>query len=262
MANIELAYNLDTRTWTNPSGTTGTSWLPELTFGEAPTLAITLGGSLPQRMGDAVSWSVAIAKDWLKSTVPMCRTTEGVSVAGGVAVCPIDTATERYLAVVDGVAGGVSCWMQITGYDGTRTPVVEITLPVVCAPALDPVGAGTIPPIKTTELSADQIQAMIDNSIASAIGITSQPVLAYGGEVAQGKVYEIDLTEDTALNVATAQGYCESVVFVRTRGFALTQGTGIDRWSLDTAENMLYRVLVNWTPFGVIVESTGEWIDA
>ena len=113
MTAISLAYNLTTRTWTNPSGVAGTDYLPPLDFGTAPTWAITATGPLPDGFADAVSWSLAVARDWLSTTTPMCRTSEGVEVEqaeGGISiVAPIDTRTERFLRVVDGLGDGIPC---------------------------------------------------------------------------------------------------------------------------------------------------------
>ena len=262
MATITLTYNLDTKCWTSPSGTTGTSYIPSLTFGEKPTLSITLDGNLPQGVSSAVSWSCAIAKDWLKSTIPMARTTENITVSDNIWTLPIDTATERFLAVVDGVGQGVACWLQITGYDTTHTPCVEITLPILCHPALDPAGAGTIPPIKTSDLTSEQIQAMINASIASAVGLSCTPYTALSGTsgtVEPGKIYTLTLEDDFTLTSASTNNYGEAVIFVTPNGHSIT----MPRTEWPTMSNgMRYRILISWTPFGALAESTGEWVNA
>lgn len=262
MAFVEHEYNLDTKTWTNPSGAKGTSYLPSLTFGEKPTLLIILDGTLPHGEGYAVSWSAAIAKDWLKATVPMCRTTEDVRVSGALATVPIDTATERFLNVVDGVAGGVQCWLQITGYDSNHTPCCEITMPILCSPALDPVGAGTIPPISVSEISAEQIQAMIDASIATAQGVGINDIISASGNslvIQAGKIYDVSPSGDftfTAESIGNGK-YAESVVFLTVNGNETTFD-GID-FSGDVSGDGRYRILVSWTPSGKLAEITGKW---
>ena len=265
MAVIAYTYNLDSKTWTNPGGAPGTSFLPSLTFGEKPTLEITLSGTLPQGLTSVTSWSCAIAKDWLKSTSPMARTTEDIEVSDNVFYIPLDTCTDRFLAVVDGQGNGVPCWMQITGYDASHTPTVEITLPLLCNPALDPAGAGTIPPIRTTELSADQIQAMIDKSIASAIAAAqadaTTPFTALSGTsgaVSPGGIYTLAMTEDFTLSAATETDYGEAVVFAAPGEYTFSVADGITL-DADMSSGNRYRLLVSWTPWGVHVEQTAEW---
>ena len=260
MATISYTYNLDSKTWTSPSGTAGTNFLPSLTFGEKPTLEITLSGTLPQGITSVTSWSCAIAKDWLKSTSPMARTTEDITYDDGVFTLPIDTCTDRFLAVVDGQGNGVPCWMQITGYDETHTPTVEITLPLLCNPALDPVGAGTIPPIQVTELSKAQVQTMIDVSIEAAENEGTTGYTAYNRAIEPGKVYNITLDADLTINAATTvEGYGESVLFVAVGSHEINQGEGIAQWDVDTEENTAVRLLASWSPIGVIIEQTGAW---
>lgn len=169
MTAISYTYNLATGTWTTPSGTAGTDWLPSLDFGTQPTWAITATGSLPPGFSDAQTWSLAVARDWLSSTTPMCRTSEGVEVSqtsGGISItAPLDTLTERFLRVVDGVGEGVRCWMQVVGMDSSGTPCCMVTLPLLCRPALDPHGpAGPLPPIPTTNMTEAEVEAIAEDA--------------------------------------------------------------------------------------------------
>lgn len=164
---MNLTYNLASGTWLTPSGTSGTDWTPELNFGEAPELSITVQG-LPQGIGNATAWQVAVAKDWQSTTSPMCRTTDDitctVSDSEAVFSFAVDTATERFLKVVDGKGDGVGCSMQIVGIsDGT--PCCFVTMPWLCRPALDPHGsAGPLPPIPTTNMTEAEVEAIAEQA--------------------------------------------------------------------------------------------------
>lgn len=174
MTAISYTYNLATGTWTTPSGTAGTDWLPSLDFGTQPTWAITATGSLPPGFSSASTWCLAVARDWLSATTPMCRTSDGVEVAqtsGGIAItAPLDTLTERFLRVVDGVGEGVRCWMQVVGMDSSGTPCCMVTLPLLCRPALDPHGpAGPLPPIPTTNMTEAEVEAIAEDAAEAAV---------------------------------------------------------------------------------------------
>ena len=174
MTAIAYTYNLATSTWTTPSGTAGTDWLPSLDFGTQPTWTITATGSLPPGFADAQTWSLAVARDWLSATTPMCRTSDGVQVSqtsGGISItAPIDTLTERFLRVVDGVGEGVRCWMQVVGMDASGTPCCMVTLPLLCRPALDPHGsAGPLPPIPTTNMTEAEVEAIAEDAAEAAV---------------------------------------------------------------------------------------------
>lgn len=175
MSTSTLQYDLSTRTWTSPSGVAGTDWLPPLVFGASPTWDVQCTGPLPPGYADAQTWSLAVARDWLSATTPMCRTSEGVAVtqtAGGLAItAPIDTATERFLRVVDGLGDGLRCWMQVVGADASGAPCCHITLPLLCLPALDPHGtAGPLPPIPTTPLTEDEVENIAEQAAQEALG--------------------------------------------------------------------------------------------
>lgn len=164
---INFTYNLASGTWLTPTGTAGTDWTPDLNFGEAPELTITVQG-LPLGIALATAWQVAVAKDWQSSTSPMCRTTEDITctIEGNNATFTfiVDTATERFLKVVDGKGDGVDCSMQIVGIsDGT--PCCFVTLPWLCRPALDPHGsAGPLPPIPTTNMTEAEVEAIAEQA--------------------------------------------------------------------------------------------------
>ena len=164
---MNLTYNLASGTWLTPTGTAGTDWTPELNFGEAPDLTITIQG-LPQGIALATAWQVAVAKDWQSTTSPMCRTTDGITCTIGddtaVFSFAVDTATERFLRVVDGKGEGVYCSMQIVGIsDGT--PCCFVTMPWLCRPALDPHGsAGPLPPIPTTNMTEAEVEAIAEQA--------------------------------------------------------------------------------------------------
>lgn len=266
MTAISYTYNLATGTWTTPSGTAGTDWLPSLDFGTQPTWTITATGSLPPGFADAASWSLAVARDWLSATTPMCRTSDGVEVSevsGGISVtAPLDTLTERFLRVVDGVGEGVRCWMQVVGVDASGTPCCMVTLPLLCRPALDPHGsAGPLPPLPASPLTEADIQGMIATAIAGAQGIATQPYVLLSGAsdtVEPGKVYTLAMAEDFTLSASAETGYGESVLFVTPGDNTFSVAAGI---TLDAEmwPGMRYRLLVSWTPYGVMVEQTGEW---
>jgi len=182
MTAIAYTYNLATGTWTTPSGTAGTDWLPSLDFGTQPTWTITATGSLPPGFADASTWSLAVARDWLSATTPMCRTSEGVEVSqtsGGISITtPLDTLTERFLRVVDGVGEGVRCWMQVVGMDSSGTPCCMVTLPLLCRPALDPHGpAGPLPPIPTTNMSKAEVEAIAEQAAEDVAEQAAQEVV-------------------------------------------------------------------------------------
>ena len=176
---MNLTYNLASGTWLTPTGTAGTDWTPELNFGEAPDLTITIQG-LPQGIALATAWQVAVAKDWQSTTSPMCRTTDGITCTIGddtaVFSFAVDTATERFLRVVDGKGEGVYCSMQIVGIsDGT--PCCFVTMPWLCRPALDPHGsAGPLPPIPTTNMTEAEVEAIAEQAaedIAESASLTT-----------------------------------------------------------------------------------------
>ena len=271
MSTTTLQYDLSTRTWTSPSGVAGTDWLPPLVFGASPTWDVQCTGPLPPGYADAQTWSLAVARDWLSSTQPMCRTSEGVAVAqtaGGLAItAPIDTATDRFLRVVDGLGDGLRCWMQVVGADASGAPCCHITLPLLCLPALDPHGAGgPLPPLPASPLTEADIQGMIDRAIAGAQGISSQAVAALSGAsgtVEPGKCYSLDMSEDFELSVTALEAglFGEALLFVRpnTHVFSVAAGIELDA---DMTNGSGYRLLVSWTPYGVKVEQSGEWIVA
>ena len=266
MTAIAYTYNLDTGTWTTPSGTAGTDWLPSLDFGTQPTWTITATGSLPPGCADAQTWTLAVARDWLSATTPMCRTSDGVEVSetsGGISViAPLDTLTERFLRVVDGVGDGVRCWMQVVGMDSSGTPCCMVTLPLLCRPALDPHGpAGPLPPIPTTPLTPAQIEGMIAQAIAEAEAVGTKPYTALSGAsgtVEPGQCYFLTMTGDFTLAASAETDYGESVLFVTPGSYAFSVASGITLDAeMSTGNN--YRMLVSWTPFGVHVEQTAEW---
>ena len=280
MTAISYTYNLATGTWTTPSGTAGTDWLPSLDFGTQPTWTITATGSLPPGFADAQTWSLAVARDWLSATTPMCRTSDGVQVSqtsGGISItAPLDTLTERFLRVVDGVGEGVRCWMQVVGLDASGTPCCMITLPLLCRPALDPHGpAGPLPPIPTTPLTPAQIEAMIATdideavppmiaqAIAEAEAVGTKPytrLSGASGTVEPGKVYTLAMAEDFTLSASEETAYGEAVMFVTPGSYAFSVASGITLDAEMTSGNN-YRLLVSWTPYGVMVEQTAEWED-
>ena len=263
---ITLRYDLATGTWQNAEGKTGTDWRPSLTFGEKPQYQITVDG-LPTGIAGASKWQVAVARDWQSTTSPMCRTTEGVTCAISETTATfsfgIDTATDRFLRVVDGHGEGVPCSMQIVGLDGDSTPCCFVTMPLDCRPALDPVGAGVLPPITVSTLTVAEIEGMIDDAIQSAQGIVRQNVVTLAGAsgtVEPGKVYSIDMTEDFELSaVSLGSDYGECVVFVKPNEFVFSVAEGME---LDAEMDTIhaYRLLVSWTPLGILCEQTGQWL--
>ncbi|MBO4619689.1 MAG: hypothetical protein J5654_06225 [Victivallales bacterium] len=278
MTAISLTYNLATRTWTNPSGTAGTDWLPSLDFGTAPTWEITATGQVPPGFADAQTWTLAVARDWLSTTLPMCRTTDGVDVSqtqGGISIiAPIDTGTERFLRVVDGLGEGMPCWLQVVGMDASGTPCCMITLPVLCRPAIDPHGpGGPLPPIPATELTRAQVKAlvssgisaevphMIARAIAAAQADATTPFAALSGTsgtVSPGGIYTLAMTEDFTLAASQETDYGEAVVFVAPGEYTFSVAEGITL-DAEMSSGNRYRLLVSWTPYGVHVEQTAEW---
>ena len=239
-------------------------------------MTITIQG-LPQGISLATAWQVAVAKDWQSTTSPMCRTTDGITcmVSDDTAVFSfaVNTATERFLRVVDGKGEGVLCSMQIVGIsDGT--PCCFVTMPWVCRPALDPHGsAGPLPPIPTTPLTSAQIEAMIATDIdedvppmiaqaiaeAEAVGTKPYTTLSgASGTVEPGKVYTLAMTRDFTLNASAETEYGESVLFVAPGAYAFSVASGITL-DADMSSGNRYRLLVSWTPYGVHVEQTAEW---
>ena len=262
---ITLTFDLNSGTWLNPDGVSGTDWQPSLTYGENQTFSLTVNG-LPTGITDAQSWQVAIAKDWQSSTGPMARQTEGVicSIDDDLAVFrfEIDTMIDRFLKVVDGHGEGVSCYMQIVGLDGDR-PCCFVTMPIVCRPALDPQGAGTLTPVVVSVLTEAQIEGMIDTAISEAqsVGTTTVITLDGGsGTVEPGKCYSIDMQNDFLLD-ATAYlsgTYGESVAFVRPNGFDFSVSQAIDLQG-DIETDKINRLLLSWTPYGIKAEITATW---
>lgn len=219
MTAISYTYNLATGTWTTPSGMAGTDWLPSLDFGTRPTWTITATGSLPPGFSDARTWSLAVARDWLSATTPMCRTSDGVEVSetsGGIAItAPLDTITERFLRVVDGVGEGVRCWMQVVGMDSSGTPCCMVTLPLLCRPALDPHGsAGPLPPIPTTNMTEAEVEAIAEQAAEDIAEQAAQEAVQealddYYDKTATDDLLDgkIDISEKGAANgVATLDG--------------------------------------------------------
>lgn len=263
---ITLRYDLATSTWQNAEGKTGTDWRPSLTFGEKPQYQITVDG-LPTGIAGASKWQVAVAKDWQSTTSPMCRTVDNVACAVSETTATfsfgLDTTTDRFLRVVDGHGEGVDCSMQIVGFDGDSTPCCFVTMPLDCRPALDPVGAGVLPPITVSTLTVAEIEGMIDDAIQSAQGIVRQNVVTLAGAsgtVELGKVYSIDMTEDFELSaVDIGSDYGECVVFVKPNEFVFSVAEGMEL-DAEMGNFSTYRLLVSWTPLGVKCEQTGAWI--
>lgn len=263
---INLQFDLASNTWINAEGKTGTDWMPSLTFGEKPTYQVTVSG-LPSGIADAESWQVAVAKDWQSTTSPMCRTVDNVACAVSTDTATfdytLDTATDRFLRVVDGHGEGVACSVQIVGLDGDNVPCCFVTMPLDCRPALDPVGTGVLPPITVSTLTVAEIEGMIDDAIQSAQGIVKQSVVTLAGAsgtVEPGKVYSIDMSEDFELSaVSLGSDYGECVVFVKPNEFVFSVAEGME---LDAEMDTLhaYRLLVSWTPYGIFCEQTGEWL--
>ena len=187
-----LQYDLSTGTWTNPSGVSGTDWLPDIVFGTAPTWQISVSGPVPPGLADAVSFRAAVARDWLAGTLPMSRAMEGVEVSEGagalVATVPIDTRTERFLRVVDGHGCGVRCWLQVAGLDASGILCWLLTAPVLARPALDPEGSGSIPPIDmlpvTTAVQAAQSAATDATASAASAAQSAQSAQGSAGSAA------------------------------------------------------------------------------
>ena len=258
MTTRSLIYNIATHAWDGDT--------PALVFGTAPNFSIAIVGAV-EGIEDATRWQLAVARDWLATTRPMARTTEGVTVEqtsdGATVAAKIETATDRFLRVVDGRGEGVKCVLQVAGFDTDGVPVCHITMPIVCKPALDPEGAGTVPPIEVAEVPVEVVQDMIATAIRQAQGIVRQPIVTLAGAsgtVEPGEVYSIDMTEDFELSaVDIGSDYGEAVVFVKPNEyvFSVAEGMELDA-EMDTIHS--YRLLVSWTPVGILCEQTGQWL--
>ena len=102
--------------------------------------------------------------------------------------------------------------------------------------------------------------------IAGAQGISSQAITALSGAsgtVEPGKCYSLDMSEDFELSAAALEAglFGEALLFVRpnTHVFSVAAGIELDA---DMTNGSGYRLLVSWTPYGVKVEQSGEWIVA
>lgn len=52
--------------------------------------------------------------------------------------------------------------------------------------------------------------------------------------------------------------YGEALVFIDLNGYTLT-ASGMT-FTDELTDGMKYRLLVSWTPYGVMLEKTGEWV--
>jgi hypothetical protein len=216
-----LQYDLSTGTWTNPSGVSGTDWLPDIVFGAAPTWQISVSGPVPPGLADAVSFRAAVARDWLAGTLPMSRAMEGVEVSEGAdalaATVPIDTRTERFLRVVDGHGCGVRCWLQVAGLDASGILCWLLTAPVLARPALDPEGSGSIPPIDmlpvTTAVQAAQSAATDAAAAAASAAQSAQSAQGFAGSAAAAATdatASATLAQEAQTAAETAQAAAET----------------------------------------------------
>lgn len=78
------------------------------------------------------------------------------------------------------------------------------------------------------------------------------------GEVEPGKVYSLEMTANFILSASTETDYGEAVMFVEPGSYTFSVAPGITLSATMSSGNR-YRLLVSWTPYGVMVEQTAEW---
>lgn len=78
------------------------------------------------------------------------------------------------------------------------------------------------------------------------------------GTVSPARAYSLSMADDFVLSASSETGYGESVLFVTPGSHTFSVSSGITLSATMTAGHR-YRLLVSWTPFGVLVEQTAEW---
>ena len=78
------------------------------------------------------------------------------------------------------------------------------------------------------------------------------------GTVSPARAYSLSMSDDFVLSASSETGYGESVLFVTPGSHTFSVSSGITLSATMTAGHR-YRLLVSWTPFGVLVEQTAEW---
>lgn len=134
---------------------------PLLFFGERPMWELHFFQGEPGAAGTAadlsgvVSLRAAVDTDWNGSTVPMCRTVDGIDksrAAEGVIGVPLDANTARYLEKLDNKKS-VDAVFELRGFDDTGAAVLIVQIDITCRGAVDPEG-GEVPAEPESDLAS------------------------------------------------------------------------------------------------------------
>ncbi len=134
---------------------------PLLFFGERPMWELHFFQGEPGAAGTAadlsnvVSLRAAVDTDWNGSTVPMCRTVDGIDksrAAEGVIGVPLDANTARFLEKLDNKKS-VDAVFELRGFDDAGDAVLIVQIDVTCRGAVDPEG-GEVPAEPDSDLAS------------------------------------------------------------------------------------------------------------
>ncbi len=183
----------------------------------------------------------------------------------GAIVCPISAMNTEELEALIGVKADVCLGAELQCYNSEiqEQPIVAYQFPCAVQNRRGGEEIVTPTPVSLNYYTKSETDSAIASAIASAQGLAAMDYITLSGAagtVEPGKVYRLTMTEDFTLDASSVDGYGESVIFVTpgSNTFSVADGITLDA---EMSNFSTYRLMISWTPIGVLVEQTGEWLD-
>ena len=217
------------------------------------------------------SFRLVVAQDFDADTPVLVSNSYGAHVdpENGWIELPMEVMETEELAALIGTRDRLDIGAELQMFNSSiqEEPIEARQFPVSIQNRRDMTAGGSEPsPGSINYYNKEETDERIASAIEGAQGISSQAVTALSGAsgmVEPGKCYSLDMDEDFELSAASLEAglFGEALLFVRpnTHVFSVAASIELDA---DMANGSGYRLLVSWTPYGVKVEQSGEWIVA
>ncbi len=209
---------------------------------------------------------LVIANDFDEDTAPLLVSDESGATIDAENDCIVLPMTEMNTETLEAIIGvkdrlDLCAELQLFKPSVQDEPIDAWQFPIGVQNRLDLTGTATPAPESVNYYKKEEVDAAIATAISAAQGIATQPYVRLSGSsgtVEPGKVYTLAMAEDFTLSARSSTDYGESVLFVTPGEHAFSVADGI-RLDAEMDSFSTYRLLVSWTPYGVMVEQTGEW---
>lgn len=226
----------------------------------------------PERLQELyAAYRLVIANDFDEDTPVLVSNSDGAHVdpENGWIELPMEVMETEELAALIGTRDRLDLGAELQMFNSSiqEEPIEARQFPVSIQNRRDMTAGGSEPsPGSINYYNKEETDERIASAIEGAQGISSQAIAALSGAsgtVEPGKCYSLDMSEDFELSAAALEAglFGEALLFVRpnTHVFSVAAGIELDA---DMTNGSGYRLLVSWTPYGVKVEQSGEWIVA